>query len=64
MKKSIILIKSFAFAIRVVNLNKFLNGEKKNMFIKQLLERYTSVGALIREAEHAESKPDFKHKLR
>lgn len=30
---------------------------------KQLLKSGTSIGALIREAEHAESKADFIHKL-
>jgi four helix bundle protein len=64
MKDIIIKTKSYAFAIRIVKLYKFLNGEKKEYVLsKQLLRSGTSVGALIREAEHAESKPDFKHKL-
>lgn len=33
------------------------------MLSKQLLRSGTSVGALVREAEHAESKIDFKHKM-
>ena len=39
--------------------------ETKNEFIlsKQLMRSGTSVGALVREAEHAESKLDFKHKM-
>ncbi|HEY2649714.1 MAG TPA: four helix bundle protein [Puia sp.] len=64
MKESIILIKSFAFAVRVVNLNKFLRSKKTEFVMsKQLLRCGTSVGAVIREAEYAESKFDFKHKL-
>jgi len=64
MKEIIIRTKSYAFAIRIVKLYKFLNGEKKEYVLsKQLLRSGTSVGALIREAEHAESRPDFKHKL-
>ena len=64
MKDIIIKTKSYAFAIRIVKLYKFLNGEKKEYVLsKQLLRCGTSVGALIREAEHAESKSDFKHKL-
>jgi four helix bundle protein len=64
MKDIIIKTKSYAFAIRIVKLYKFLNGEKKEFVLsKQLLRCGTSVGALIREAEHAESKSDFKHKL-
>ena len=30
---------------------------------KQVLRSGTSAGAMIREAEHAESKPDFIHKM-
>ncbi|HET7001743.1 MAG TPA: four helix bundle protein [Puia sp.] len=64
MKEIIIKTKSYAFAIRIVKLYKFLHGEKKEYVLsKQLLRSGTSVGALIREAEHAESKLDFKHKL-
>ncbi len=63
MKKNIIKIKSFDFAIRIVNLSKFLNNKKEFVLSKQILRSGTSIGALIREAEHAESKPDFIHKM-
>ena len=64
MKENVIKIKSFAFSIRIVRLCQFLNLEKKEYILsKQLLRSGTSVGALIREAEQAESKIDFKHKL-
>ena len=56
--------KSFAFAIRIVNLHRFLSSEKKEYVLsKQLLRSGTAIGALVREAEHAESKADFVHKL-
>lgn len=56
--------KSFAFAIRVVKAYKFLNSEHKEYVIsKQLLRSGTAIGALYREAEHAESKKDFVHKM-
>lgn len=56
--------KSLAFAIRIVNLYKFLNENKKEFVLsKQLLRCGTSVGAMMREAEHSESKADFIHKL-
>jgi four helix bundle protein len=56
--------KSFAFAVRVVNLYKYLCREKKEYVLsKQLLRSGTAIGALVREAEQAESKPDFIHKL-
>jgi four helix bundle protein len=56
--------KSFAFAVRVVNLYKHLCSEKKEYILsKQLLRSGTAIGALVREAEQAESKPDFIHKM-
>ena len=56
--------KSFAFAIRIVNLNKYLcSTQKEYTLSKQLLRSGTAIGALVREAEQAESKADFIHKL-
>ncbi|MBN8656109.1 MAG: four helix bundle protein [Anaerolineae bacterium] len=64
MKSNVVKEKSFAFAIRIVNLYKFLTSEKKEFVLsKQLLRSGTAVGALVREAEQAESKADFVHKL-
>ena len=64
MKKSILKEKSFKFAIRIVNLYKFLCEIKKEFVIsKQILKSGTSVGAQAREAEYAESKADFVHKM-
>jgi four helix bundle protein len=45
-------------------LSRFLNEHKKEFVIaRQVLRSGTSIGALVREAEQAESKPDFVHKL-
>jgi four helix bundle protein len=64
MKENIIKEKTFAFAIRVIKLFQFLQKDKKEFVLsKQLLRSGTAVGALVRESEHAESKPDFVHKL-
>jgi four helix bundle protein len=64
MKENQIKKKSFGFAIRVVRLYQFLTEKKKEFVLsKQLLRSGTAVGALICEAEHAESKSDFKHKM-
>ena len=64
MKENVIKNKSFDFAIRVIRMYQFLVSDKKEYVpAKQLLRSGTSVGALIREAEHAESKPDFIHKI-
>ncbi len=64
MENNIIKVKSFKFAVRVVNLYKMLYKVKKEFVMsKQLLRSGTSIGANIREAINAESTPDFLHKL-
>ena len=64
MKNNVIKEKSFSFALEIVALYKFLCFEKKEFVLsKQLLRSGTSIGANVREAEHAESKADFIHKL-
>ncbi len=56
--------KSFQLAIRVVNLNKFLIDEKREFIMsKQITRSGTSIGAMVRESENAESGKDFIHKL-
>lgn len=63
-KKNIAKDKSFAFALRVVKLNRYLQEEKREYVLsKQLLRSGTAIGALVREAEQAESRADFVHKL-
>jgi four helix bundle protein len=62
--KNAIKDKSFAFAVRVVRICQYLVEQKKEYVLsKQLLRSGTSVGAMLREAEHAESRSDFSHKL-
>jgi four helix bundle protein len=64
LKDNIVKTKSFDFAIRIVKLYQYLCTEKKEFILsKQLLRSGTSIGAMIREAEHAESKNDFIHKF-
>ena len=56
--------KSFQFALAIINLYKQLSGDKKEFVLsKQLLRSGTAIGALVREANNAESKMDFIHKL-
>ena len=56
--------KSFQFAIRVVNLYKYLCSEKQEYILsKQLLRSGTSIGANISEAQRGQSKPDFVSKM-
>ncbi len=62
--KNILLNKSFDFALNIVKLYKVLSKEKYEYVLsKQLLKSGTSVGANIREAQNAQSKADFVHKL-
>jgi len=63
-KPNVVRDKSFAFAVRVVKLAKYLQSEKKEYVLsKQVLRSGTAIGALIREAEHAQSKADFISKM-
>ena len=64
MRENVVKNKSFGFAIRIVRLYQYLSIEKKEFVLsKQLVRSGTSVGAMVREAEHAETKADFKHKM-
>ena len=64
MKENVIKNKSFAFALRTVKMYQFLCEQKKEFVMsKQLLRSGTAVGALVREAEQAESPADFIHKM-
>ena len=56
--------KSYAFALRMVKLRRFLLEEKaEHDLSKQVLRSGTSIGANVEEALGAQSKKDFKHKL-
>jgi len=62
--KSVLKSKSYDFALRIINLYKYLVESKKEFILsKQLLKSGTAVGALIREAEFAQSKKDFVSKM-
>lgn len=62
--KNLVAEKSYAFAVRIVNAYKVLSAEKKEyVSSKQLLRSGTSIGAMIKEAEHAQSKADFLNKM-
>ena len=56
--------KSFSFAIRIVNLCRYLRDEQKEYVLsKQLLRSGTSIGANIAEAQQAQSRADFVNKV-
>ena len=62
--KNIIQEKSFHFALRIVNVCKYIRTEHKEFIMtKQLLRCGTSIGANVAESEHAQSRADFSSKL-
>ncbi len=62
--KSILREKSFQLGILVVELNRFMKEQKIDSHLtRQFLRAGTAIGALIREAEFAQSKADFISKL-
>jgi len=61
---NIIQQKSFVFAIRIINLYKYLSQEKKEFVIsKQILRSGTSIGANIEESIGGQSEKDFLSKI-
>ena len=64
MKENIIQQKSYLFAIKIIELYKYLIGTKKEFILsKQLLRSGTSIGANIEEALGGQSRKDFISKL-
>ena len=61
---NIVQFKSYAFALRIIKVYKFLSHEKKEFILsKQLLKSGTSIGANIEEAIGGQSKADFFAKI-
>lgn len=62
--KNAIVEKTFEFSVRIINLYKYLQFEKKEYVIaKQLLRSGTSIGANVAEAQRAQSMADFNAKM-
>ncbi len=63
-KSNVIKDKSFDFAVRIVNLYKFLAFQKNEFVLsKQLLKSGTSIGANLEEALGSQSNKEFIAKL-
>jgi four helix bundle protein len=56
---------SFSFAVRIINLHKFLTSDTKTPYAlaNQILRSGTSIGANVTEAQAAQSKKDFIAKM-
>ena len=64
MKNNILKDKSYLFAIEIIKISQQLVSDRKEYVLsKQLLRSGTAIGALIREAEFAQSKLDFINKM-
>ncbi len=55
--------KSYAFALEIIATTREMNENKEFVLAKQLLRSGTAIGALVEEANQAESRADFIHKL-
>lgn len=61
---NLILEKSFAFSLGIIEFTDLLEASRKFAIAGQLLRSGTSIGANIREAQAPESKADFIHKMK
>ena len=63
-KDNIIVNKTIDFSLAIINYCEVLEQKKKFVIAKQLLRSATSIGANVFEAQNAESKADFIHKMK
>lgn len=63
-KTNVIVEKSVAFSLSVIQFTEVLEHNRKFVIAKQLLRSATSIGANIFEAQDAESRADFIHKMK
>ena len=62
-KHNVIVDKSVDFSLTIIKYCEVLEQDKKFVIARQLLRSSTSIGANIFEAQNAESKADFMHKM-
>ena len=63
-KENIIVSKSIEFSLDLIAYCEILEEKRKYVIANQLLKSGTSIGANIHEAQNAESKADFIHKMK
>lgn len=61
--RNIILVKTFNFSLRIIELYKILTENKEYILSKQILRSGTSIGANVEESTAAQSKKDFSSKM-
>ena len=63
-KPNLIVDLTLKFAVDIIEFCEILESKRKYVIGNQLLKSGTSIGANVREAQNAESKADFIHKLK
>ena len=63
-KDNLILELTFHYSLKIITYSDVLNEKRKFVFANQLLRSGTSIAANVKEAQNAESKADFIHKLK
>ncbi|MFV8374300.1 four helix bundle protein [Flavobacterium sp. LB1P62] len=63
-KENIVVTKSIDFALGIIAFCEILENKRKFIVANQLLKSGTSIGANIHEAQNAESRADFIHKIK
>ena len=65
MKENVIMQKSFAFSVRIMNLQKYLSKKQGEYVVsRQICKSGTSIGANVAEAQRAQSTADFVSKMK
>lgn len=63
-RRNVVAERSVAFSLGIIRFTEVLEQDRKFVIAKQLLRSATSIGANIFEAQNAESKADFIHKMK
>jgi four helix bundle protein len=63
-KENLILNKTFQFSLEIIAYTELLESRKRFNMANQLFRSGTSIGANVREAQGAETKADFRHKMK
>src|SRR5580765_480001 len=63
-KKNLVVELTFQFSLDIIVYTELLESKRKYNMANQLFNSGTSIGANVRESQHAESKKDFIHKLK
>lgn len=61
---NLIVKMTFEFALHIVQFSEVLESKRKFAIANQIIKSGTSIGANVREAQNAESKADFIHKMK